>query len=402
MQRRVSLTVSERIEEFAFRFLTGRNLIYNTSWEDSAVDRRAMKLGPEDRVLVITSGGCNALDYALEAPAGVVAVDVNPRQTALLELKLAAIRHLNHEDVFSIFGLGWHKEFPALYRDKLRQDLSPFARAFWDARPEWFASPDKNLFTRGLTGLVFRIFRSRLRAGTPLGDAVRDMFGQTNLEAQRRIYLEQVRHRFFTPFVRWFLDSPIFMAMIGVPLPQRRLVKESDGGERAGSVQRMLDELFCTVPVTDNYFWGVYVFGRYDEGRCPRYLTREGFARLKAGLVDRVEAHTCTVTDYLERPGPMLTHAVLLDHMDWMSSYFPAALEEEWNALLRRMKPGGTILFRSAHEAPPFLDTTLIGPARKSMREALIFHDDEARRLARADRVHTYAGFRIAEIPAVP
>lgn len=400
MSRHVSLSVSERFEETAFRFLMARNLIYNTSWEDSAVDRRAMKLGPDDRVLVITSGGCNALDYALDGPASVVAVDVNPRQTALLELKLAAIRHLNHDDAFSIFGLGWHKDFPTLYRDKLRRDLSPFARSFWDGRLEWFSSAEKNLFTRGLTGLVFRIFRSRLRAGTPLGDAVRHMFAQTDLEEQRKIYLEEVRHRFFTPFVRWFLDSPIFMAMIGVPLPQRRLVKESDGGEMAGSVQRMLDELFCTVPVTDNYFWGVYVFGHYDENRCPRYLTRDGFARLKSGLVDRIEAHTCTVTEYLERPVPMLTHAVLLDHMDWMSSYYPVALEQEWDALLRRMKPGGTVLFRSAHESPRFLETTLIGSARKPMREALVFRDDEARRLGQADRVHTYAGFRIAEIPA--
>jgi S-adenosylmethionine-diacylglycerol 3-amino-3-carboxypropyl transferase len=393
--------VLERFEDAAFRFLTARNLIYNTSWEDPAVDRRAMKLGPDDRVLVITSGGCNALDYALDGPAGVVAVDVNPRQTALLELKLAAIRHLSHEDAFSIFGLGWHREFAAVYRDRLRQDLSPFARTYWDERLDWFSSAENNLFTRGLTGLVFRFFRSRLRALPAIAQAVHAMFALTDLEAQRKIYVEHVRPRFWTPFVRWFLASPIMMAMVGVPLPQRRLMQENDAGDVEGSIQRMLDDLFCTVPVTDNYFWGVYVFGRYDDRRCPRYLTRDGFARLKAGLVDRIEAHTCTVTDYLERPGPMLTHATLLDHMDWMSSYHPAALEQEWDALLRRMKPGGTVLFRSAHESPPFLGTTRIGPARKPMRETLIFRDDEARRLAQADRVHTYAGFCIAEIPAV-
>jgi S-adenosylmethionine-diacylglycerol 3-amino-3-carboxypropyl transferase len=397
-----SLSMMERIEDAAFRFLTARNLIYNTSWEDPAVDRRTMKLGPDDRALVITSGGCNVLDYALDGPAGVIAVDVNPRQTALLELKLAAIRHLSHADAFAIFGRGWHKDFAALYKDKLRQDLSPFARTFWDGHQDWFASAEHGLFTRGLTGVVFKIFRRLLRSRPALGDAVRSMFAQTGLEAQRRIYLEEVRPRFFTPFVRWFLSSHILMAMIGVPLPQRRLVEESDDGERAGSAQRLLDELFCTVPVTDNYFWGVYIFGHYDEDRCPRYLTPHGFAQLKAGLVDRIDVHTSTLTDYLQRPGPVLTHAVLLDHMDWMSSYYPAALEEEWDALLKRMKPGGTVLFRSAHASPPFLDTTRIGPARKTMREALVFRDDEARRLAQADRVHTYAGFCIAEIPAHP
>jgi S-adenosylmethionine-diacylglycerol 3-amino-3-carboxypropyl transferase len=68
----------ERLEQAWFGFLYSRNLVYNTAWEDPAVDRLAMKLQPGDRVLVITSGGCNALDYALEAPQQVVAVDATP------------------------------------------------------------------------------------------------------------------------------------------------------------------------------------------------------------------------------------------------------------------------------------------------------------------------------------
>ena len=53
-----------------------------------------LELGPDDNVLVITSAGCNALDYALAGPRHVYAVDLNPRQNALLELKKAAIRAL--------------------------------------------------------------------------------------------------------------------------------------------------------------------------------------------------------------------------------------------------------------------------------------------------------------------
>jgi S-adenosylmethionine-diacylglycerol 3-amino-3-carboxypropyl transferase len=39
---------------------------------------QALALTPADRVLVITSAGCNALDYALLG-ARVLAVDQNPR-----------------------------------------------------------------------------------------------------------------------------------------------------------------------------------------------------------------------------------------------------------------------------------------------------------------------------------
>ena len=392
------LTLAERIEETSFRLLTGRNLVYNTSWEDPAVDRRAMHLGPTDRVLVITSGGCNVLDYALEGPERIVAVDANPRQTALLELKLAGIRRLSYEDMFALFGLGWHAEFPTLYRERLRGELSDFARNYWDLRADWFAAPNKNFYTRGLTGLVMQCLQNRLRAQRALAPLVYALFDQPDLETQQRFYLDEIRPRVWTPFVRWFLSTPLFTALVGVPLAQRRLLQDDPRGISA-SLRGLIDELFCTVPANDNYFWGVYVFGRYHPGRCPRYLTPEGFTRLKAGLADRIEFHTCTVTEYLDRPGPQFTHAVLLDHMDWMSSYYPEALEQEWEGLLRRMGPDAMILFRSAHAAPPFLNTMTVGPKRTPLRERLSFRTEEARELSLADRVHTYASFHIGVVP---
>lgn len=389
------LTLAERVEEASFRLLTGRNLVYNTSWEDPAVDHRAMRLGPSSTILMITSAGCNVLDYALEAPKRIVAVDANPRQTALLELKLAAIRKLDYADTFALFGLGWHAAFRELYQECLRAELSDFARHYWDRRADWFAAPRSNLYTRGLTGLVMRGSQIQLRAQRGLASLVRALFDQPDLETQQRFYWDKIRPRVWTPFVRWFLSTPMFTSLVGVPLAQRRLLQDGERG-LSGAVRELIDDLFCTVPANDNYFWGVYVFGRYHTGRCPRYLTPEGFASLKAGLVDRIEFQTCTVADYLDRPGPQFTHAVLLDHMDWMSSYYPEALEQEWESLLRRTGPDSMILFRSAHAAPPFLESIGIGPRRAALRDVLSFRTEEARTLSRADRVHTYASFHIA------
>jgi len=76
------------------------NLVYNACWEDPRVDRVALDLSPADNVLVITSAGCNALDYVLAGARHIHAVDMNPRQNALLELKLAAIRRLDFGHFF--------------------------------------------------------------------------------------------------------------------------------------------------------------------------------------------------------------------------------------------------------------------------------------------------------------
>ncbi len=72
------------------------------------------------------------LDYVLTEPARVYAVDVNPRQNALLELKPAAIKTLDFQNFFSIFGEGSLPGFPTLYRSVLRPLLSKEARRHWD------------------------------------------------------------------------------------------------------------------------------------------------------------------------------------------------------------------------------------------------------------------------------
>jgi len=40
----------------------------------------------------LTSAGCNVLEYLLDSPAEIHAVDVNPRQNALLHLQGGADR----------------------------------------------------------------------------------------------------------------------------------------------------------------------------------------------------------------------------------------------------------------------------------------------------------------------
>jgi S-adenosylmethionine-diacylglycerol 3-amino-3-carboxypropyl transferase len=104
------------------------------------------------------------------------------------------------------------------------------------------------------------------------------------------------------------------------------------------------------------------------------------------------------VTEFLHGSEEPISRFVLLDHMDWMSSYHPAALIEEWNAILDRATPGARILLRSAHANPAFLDWIKVGPEHRPLSELVHFDHKRAARLQRQDRVHTYAGFMIADV----
>jgi S-adenosylmethionine-diacylglycerol 3-amino-3-carboxypropyl transferase len=397
-----ALSLSDRFDQGVFDAIYSRSLVYNACWEDPAVDREALSLRPQDRVLVITSAGCNALDYALAGPARIHAVDANPRQTALLELKLAGIRRLDFPDFFLLFGNGHHPGFPDLYRERLRGELSDFARAWWDRNGSWFTGRDaqRGFYFHGLSGMVARGFHGYLRTRPALREALEAFASSRTLDEQREAYARGVAGRLWTRPVVWALSRQITMSMIGVPHPQRKEVERQHAGGVAGFVRESIEYIAHQIPVWTNYFWTLYLRGRYSFSNCPEYLKRRNFLALKAGLADRITPHTCTVTEFLRSTEERISRFVLLDHMDWMSSYRPQALAEEWNAILARATGDARLIFRSAHAKPSYLDQIRVGAGGAECRlaDVLRFDPHLAARLTRRDRVHTYAGFHIAEV----
>jgi len=71
-------TLKQRTYDAWFRHVHGSRLIYNTCWEDPRADRALLGVGRGARIAMITSAGCNALDYLLKPVAA-------PRLAATLQ-----------------------------------------------------------------------------------------------------------------------------------------------------------------------------------------------------------------------------------------------------------------------------------------------------------------------------
>ena len=394
----------DNLHHHAFGVLHSNNLLYNACWEDPALDRVALQLTPKDTVVVITSAGCNALDYALCGPQRIVAVDANPRQSALLELKIAGIKRLSFDDFFAVFGRGGTIDFPEMYTDVLRQELSPFAQQFWDRRQHWFLTKGwrRTFYFHGLTGLAARLVHSWVGRDATLRDGIEALLVAPHLDAQREIYDRLVAPRLWTKGLEWVLGRRSTLSLLGVPYAQRRELAASHAGGAAGFIRSAVDTVFRDLPLRDNYFWQVYLTGEYTRGCCPEYLKHENFYRLKHDLIDRIEVVTDTVTRLLARDERPVSRFVLLDHMDWMSWYRPAELAEEWQQILHRATPGARVLFRSASPDPGWLQQVSVphngSPTR--ITDMLRFNKPLASALHARDRVHTYASFHIGDLPA--
>ncbi|MDY0165656.1 MAG: BtaA family protein [Thermoguttaceae bacterium] len=385
-----------------FNLVHQHNLVYNTCWEDPRLDREALDLGPDDSVLVITSAGCNALDYALVGPKRVYAVDMNPRQNALLELKLAGIRQLDHGTFFDLFGRGYLPAAEQVYGRQLRPQLSEFAQRYWDRRIRFFSNPRRSFFFRGTSGTFARLINLYVNKVLRLRPWVDAILSASSVEEQRQIYEERIRDRLWTRSMRFAINRDTTLSLVGVPKAQRRQVEQQYNGKIANFVRDCLETVLTKIPLSDNYFWRVYMTGEYSPDCCPEYLKRENFERLKGGLVDRVSTHTDSVQGFLEDHDVRISRFVLLDHMDWLSDQFFPLLEAEWQAIVQRATPDARIIWRSGGMRTEFVDrvrVTVDGEVR-SVGEMLHYHRELAERLHRKCRVHTYGSFYIADLAA--
>ncbi len=394
----------ERVRRAWFNLIHSHNLVYNTCWEDPRVDRMALDLKPTDEVLVITSAGCNALDYVLAGAGHVHAVDMNPLQNALLDLKLAAAKTLEYDDFFLLFGRGQAVDWKAIY-PAIRPELPANAQKIWDHRGSAYFSGQKSsrsFYFRGSSGTFAWFVNGFINRVAKLRSSVDQLLEARTVEEQQTIYREQqLSERLFRPLVKFLLRRDTTMAMLGVPRSQRRQLDEQYPG---GIVQFIVDRVEAVLtqkPLSDNYFWRVYLTGEYTTDCCPEYLKEANFVAMQSAQ-DRMTVTTDSVLGYLNRLQGRINRFVLLDHMDWLHEHHRDVLSQEWQAVVDHAADNCRVLRRSAGFNADFINPIRVqsGGSTREVGQLLTYQTELAARLHGSDRVNTYGSFYVADLQA--
>jgi S-adenosylmethionine-diacylglycerol 3-amino-3-carboxypropyl transferase len=386
----VKATPVNLLHQGLFRTLHGSRLVYNTTWEDPRIDRALLGIDSASEVVAITSAGCNILDMLLDGPRSIHAVDVNPRQNFLLELKMALIRRGDFSDLFQFFGIGSHPGRHDVFRSA-RSFLSSGAERFWGCRLSMFspAGPRSSFYWHGTAGsAAWAIWRAASLLGVNLRGLALALFEASSLAEQRDIYSMAEPH-IWKPWLTKFLSHPALMSLVGVPPAQVRLIDRSHPGGLQGYIRDKFRHVMTEVHARENYFWRVYTTGSYTLNCCPKYLRRENQAAL-SGSLDGVRLHSTSIAGFLRGHPGTYTHFVLLDHQDWLALHDPRALREEWELILANSRPGTRILLRSAGLDCSFIPDDIIGRLR--------FCPDLSDSLHLTDRVGTYGSLHLAEV----
>ncbi|KAI8150311.1 hypothetical protein BJV82DRAFT_586711 [Fennellomyces sp. T-0311] len=362
-----------------------RTYVYAFTWEDPRVDLQHLDLSSDDVMLVITSAGDNALEYAIAAqPKRIHCVDMNPCQNHLLELKLASIASLSYKDFWRMFGDGQHPHFASLLHDTISPQLSSYAFQYWSQYADRFS---QQFYRSGYSGLALVIFEWWSRAMGVTKD-VENMCHAETIGEQERIWSERIRPALFTQVIQKLLANPMFLwNALGVPINQMNMfLKECTTREYA-------ENTFDPMPAhsllrNDQYFYYLCMMQHYTRESCPTYLTEEGFNILKnTDAMDAFQLHTDSILNTLQSlPSNYLTRMVVMDHMDWFDPENHSQLDSQIAEMVRTLQPGGRVYWRSAGTQPWY--NTLFEKAGFQVEPLSIRRPGQS-----IDRVNMYASF---------
>jgi S-adenosylmethionine-diacylglycerol 3-amino-3-carboxypropyl transferase len=374
--------------------------VYNQIWEDPDVDLAALKLQSDSRILTISSGGCNVLNYLIQKPEKIVAVDLNHYHMQLTRLKLAALQYLpTYEAFFNFFGHANHPDNLKNYYTYIQPNLDAPTRHFWEGG---------SLIRRKLGRTRINYFRKNLYRYARFGFFMRFLHGiakvtrhqphklleAKTLEEQEAIFDKHIAPFFDNWLVKSVGNSPLAVFSLGIPPQQYNAMKKESKGKLLNLYRERVKRLACQFPVQDNYFaWQGFSL-HYDTEGCqaiPEYLKREHYDSLKENL-GRVETHVTTLADYMKsQPDNSLDRFVFLDSQDWMPD---PVITEMWREIARVGRPGTRIIFRTASTDSPI--ETALPP---DLRTQFVYEKEWSEQLFQQDRSAIYGGFHIYSKP---
>lgn len=330
-------------------------------WEDTDVDLSALAPVPGEHLICVTSGGCTALAL-LAKGATVSAIDSNPAQNALLELKLGAARALDYNAWKCFLGVDACGNRLHAY-GRVRAYLAEQAQAFWRSHLPLIANGvvDQGNMERHLAvarHLYHWLVHPRSRC--------QRWFELPDLEAQRRFYEEVWDTRRRRAFLALLLNPKLYRWSSHTAAQYLNYDRKTIGT----ALLSRLERAFTAIRTDNNYFLSRLLLGRFlsrSDG-APYYLRSEAHAALRDAPA-RLTLHCDDLIRFLEHQPPQSVHGFALSNVvDWLSE---TEQERLFAAISRAAVPRARICARSVRNSwlpPESCRGSLIEDAARSAR----------------------------------
>nr|WP_299172401.1 DUF3419 family protein [uncultured Allomuricauda sp.] len=328
-------------------------LVFSQNWEDPICDHKALSIQPGDVVMAITSGGCNAIGFLQFDPERVHSIDINAAQSYLLELKIAAMKHLNFEDFVAFSGLTSCNGRLDLFGG-IVPHLSIDAQKFWQANTNIL---EKGYLMNGrydrfvkMAGRVLKLLQGKRR--------IDGLFESKPFEAQKKYY-DEVWNTWQYRLIYKLLFNKHVLARKG--LSADYFYFDDGSASFAENFYNRAKNAFRDLPISDNYFLSLYCRGKYANVKeVPEYLT-ESIVDLVKPRLDRIRIHTQEAQGWIDSMGDNCIDCFALSNICELMS--ESETERLFQSVFRTARPNARLIFRNLmvpREVPDSLSQKIV------------------------------------------
>lgn len=319
-----------------------QNLNFTASNEDGRSELAGLA-GPCERLLCITGSGTRPLDMLLSHAQQVIALDMNPAQTALLRLKIAAMRVLDQPAMLAFLGLV--PGDPLALWPRVRAELSDDEQAYWDAR--------QTLLAQGIwyAGLWERVLR-RLAKGLRLlrGRQVDALFEAADVAAQAEIWDRHFDDGLWRILIRLLSQRWLWTRIVGEPggafLPAPAVVE--------ARLRASFNRAAATFLFRESDFAALMLRGANALPLAvPLHLQAQHYDQVRERL-ERLEPRTASLADL---DASWAIDAFSLS--DFGSYTGPQAYAKVWAGVVRAARPGARFVERAFMNPMPLPDARI-------------------------------------------
>lgn len=263
-------------------------LTYTLGNEDWLVEKRALQIKPTDRVLCITASGDRPLHSVIDGCQEVIAIDANPTQNYLLELKRQALKQLNFDEYLSFLGIKACNN-RLTHLENLLKNMEASSANYW--------SKNKSMIKKGVIYQGF--FEKWLRAASCFlrffrKKKIDGLFATKTLEEQKIF----IKTKWDTYLWRKLIDVALKPSLMKLTLKDPSLYAFDQKSKLSDVFYRRFHHCLESHLLKDNFFISFLFKGYIPEDSCPPYLTKEGCAKIKPNL-DKIKWVTRDILSYL-------------------------------------------------------------------------------------------------------
>jgi S-adenosylmethionine-diacylglycerol 3-amino-3-carboxypropyl transferase len=268
-----------------------QKIYYSQCWEDPYILLDGLNIQKEDKIVSITSGGCNTLTLLLKDPKEVISLDINPVQNYLLELKISAIRNLSYEDLLMFFGIEKSGNRLKLY-NQLESHLSSEAQEWWKSHADFIQN---GIIHCGKLERFFGLFRKVILPLAHPKKTIQSLFTKRTKEQQLEFY-----ERTWNTW-RWRLLFNIFFSkkVMSIAARNPQLFEYLEKNNISEYYLKKTKDAMCSDPWNNFILYYIFI-GNYDKDHLPPYLIKENLSLIKERL-DRIRIISEDVGSFLKR-----------------------------------------------------------------------------------------------------